>query len=218
MIVTCPSCGTQYDVPDSAIPPEGRQVRCAACGTAWNTGGAGAPEIPASIEPQGSVPDAPSEDEGGEDAFAATPPFVSRRRPWRWIAAILLVALLIAGVAAGGFYLFGGDMRDRLLGGQSAPSPLVIELLREPERRAMTSGNELFVMGGRIRNPTLTALPVPDIQAELRDRRGKAVYSWRISAPVATLPAGRAVEFNSAEIDVPRGADAINLRFVDRAL
>ena len=35
MILTCPSCGTQYVVKDGAIPPTGRQVRCKACGHSW---------------------------------------------------------------------------------------------------------------------------------------------------------------------------------------
>jgi predicted Zn finger-like uncharacterized protein len=36
MILTCPSCGTQYVVKDGAIPPAGRQVRCAACKHSWH--------------------------------------------------------------------------------------------------------------------------------------------------------------------------------------
>jgi predicted Zn finger-like uncharacterized protein len=48
MILTCPSCGTQYVVKDGAIPPEGRQVRCAACKHSWhqNPEEASAPEPP----------------------------------------------------------------------------------------------------------------------------------------------------------------------------
>jgi predicted Zn finger-like uncharacterized protein len=36
MILTCPNCGTQYVVKDGAVPPEGRQVRCAACKHSWH--------------------------------------------------------------------------------------------------------------------------------------------------------------------------------------
>src|SRR4029079_12333386 len=36
MILTCPSCGTQYVVKDGAIPAQGRQVRCAACKHSWH--------------------------------------------------------------------------------------------------------------------------------------------------------------------------------------
>jgi predicted Zn finger-like uncharacterized protein len=35
MILTCPSCGTQYVVKDGAIPEGGRQVRCKACQHSW---------------------------------------------------------------------------------------------------------------------------------------------------------------------------------------
>jgi predicted Zn finger-like uncharacterized protein len=46
MILTCPNCGTQYVVKDGAIPPEGRQVRCAACKHSWHQD----PELAASGE------------------------------------------------------------------------------------------------------------------------------------------------------------------------
>lgn len=36
MILTCPSCGTQYALKEGAIPANGRKVRCAACGTSWH--------------------------------------------------------------------------------------------------------------------------------------------------------------------------------------
>src|SRR5438270_7543134 len=48
MILTCPNCGTQYVVKDDAIPPEGRQVRCAACKHSWHQNpesGATEPEL-----------------------------------------------------------------------------------------------------------------------------------------------------------------------------
>lgn len=50
MVLTCPACGTQYVVKDGAIPPQGRQVRCAACKHSWHQD----PE-PAAFEDEGQT-------------------------------------------------------------------------------------------------------------------------------------------------------------------
>jgi predicted Zn finger-like uncharacterized protein len=47
MILTCPNCETQYVVKDGAIPPQGRQVRCASCKHSWHQG----PELESSDDP-----------------------------------------------------------------------------------------------------------------------------------------------------------------------
>ena len=64
MILTCPACGTQYVVKDGAIPPAGRQVRCAACKHSWHQD----PDA-ASDEPE-----ATQEDELPPPEPAAAPP------------------------------------------------------------------------------------------------------------------------------------------------
>jgi predicted Zn finger-like uncharacterized protein len=46
MILTCPNCATQYVVKDGAIPPQGRQVRCASCKHSWHQDA----EVPAELE------------------------------------------------------------------------------------------------------------------------------------------------------------------------
>ncbi len=78
MILTCPSCGTQYTVKDGAVPPQGRQVRCASCKHSWHQNPDPTDEMPgsghddeqsiaeAAVMPQSSGPAAE------ERAFAAS--------------------------------------------------------------------------------------------------------------------------------------------------
>ena len=49
MLLTCPNCGTQYVVKDGAIPPQGRQVRCASCKHSWH-------QDPEHVEPADEAP------------------------------------------------------------------------------------------------------------------------------------------------------------------
>jgi predicted Zn finger-like uncharacterized protein len=67
MILTCPSCGTQYVVKDGAIPASGRQVRCKACGHSWRA----VPETASADEPLEQPSEAPvPQDPVAEEAIA----------------------------------------------------------------------------------------------------------------------------------------------------
>lgn len=69
MILTCPSCGTQYAVKDGAIPEGGRKVRCASCGHSWHQdpepGTAQAMDENAQEAPEETLPDAAGEGPAG---------------------------------------------------------------------------------------------------------------------------------------------------------
>jgi predicted Zn finger-like uncharacterized protein len=287
MILTCPSCGTQYVVKDGAIPPEGRQVRCAACKHSWNqdpdaqaapqgpdTGPAEA-ELPAEdraqtaevenseneslaeatlIEPRSgpeaeqrayeealveSDATAPPVDEdstaaveGAESDQAAAPqedwkeppdaepapdmfsPFAADgevepkgRSP---IATIAIIALIVI-VAAALFWFFApADLKARLGLAAAGATPLQL-VTTHMDRQPLESGNELLTVTGRVINPSAKEQDVPPIQAQLKDRAGKVVYSWTIQPPARSLAAGASASFNSAEVNVPPGGDELTI-------
>ncbi len=75
MILTCPSCGTQYVVKDDAIPPQGRQVRCAACKHSWHQdpeGEATALEETPVLEAADAAEPEPQPEDEGESLAEAT--------------------------------------------------------------------------------------------------------------------------------------------------
>lgn len=240
MILICPACKTRYLVPDSAIGASGRQVRCAACKHSWHLeppplalnvelplplpveppkpplppiAHSYAPPLPPSLAKSLSE-DIPTKHED-IDAFAHQPPFRPRKNPTRrWTIAALCAALVLLG-GVGAVLYFGTPSLAAQLGLPvgTVDIPLLLEVPRRPERRTLESGNELFAVSGRIINPTSQSQRIPDILAELRDAQGRVVYSWTITPPRRTLGPRATADFNSAEVDVPKGARELNLSF-----
>ncbi|MBV9402386.1 MAG: zinc-ribbon domain-containing protein [Candidatus Eremiobacteraeota bacterium] len=233
MILSCPACKTRYVVPDSAIGPTGRQVRCASCRHSWHQPPPSfeaapptpppppAPPLPVPPPPPRSKPRASAADLIGtapppqdRDAFVPEPPFRPRRNPTKmWTLLALLAAVLMlaatAAIAWFGMPQFGGSFA---IIGTAAGSPLRIENERV-ERDALGSGNELLTVTGQIVNPTDHVQPVPQIRAELQDAGGHTVYSWAISPPVSELQPRQSATFNSAEVDLPKDAKRVHLDF-----
>jgi hypothetical protein len=144
------------------------------------------------------------------DRYAAEQHVERRRRGYGFwtIAGIVLAVVILAAAAAAVRFGVPG-----LEGRSAAQQSGSLNLEYSAERRAMASGNELLTVTGTIENPSDEELPVPPIQAELRDAQGRIVYAWQISPPVAVLPPRQSVSFNSAEVDVPRGARDLSLGF-----
>ena len=89
MILTCPNCATKFRVPDSALGPGGRRVRCSACGHLWFAETGATVEVPASDEAAAAPPDeerAAAPPEAGDEipaADVAEDDFYARRQAQR---------------------------------------------------------------------------------------------------------------------------------------
>ena len=314
MILTCPSCGTQYVVKDGAIPPGGRQVRCASCKHSWHqdpeevaeTEVEPAPADEGFVEPEeaqveepsieeGSVEEAPQADddeslaeatlieprsgpeaeerayeeaaladeeqeepevapeadevpgstyqnsqfditkreesppstdsdwqeppepEPQEDEFAPFPAqdevAPKRRSP---ILTIALIVLLIVAIAAAFWFLAPPEFKAKIGLGGTGMSPLAL-VTTHMDRQRLESGNELLTVTGRVINPTTKEQRVPPLQAQLKTKAGKIVYSWVIPPPAPSLPAGASAPFNSAEVSVPPGGDELTITLDSQA-
>jgi len=302
MILTCPSCGTQYVVKDGAIPPEGRQVRCAACKHSWHqdpdglaadeqepeaaaSGEQPSPEEqasePSSAEPIAPEPEAEESDEGfaeaalieprsgpeaeerayeeavieeqaaapeqqaevpPESAYANAPFDIGRREPevagdWQEppvaearddefspfpaadevepkrrsaLLPILILVLVVIALAAAFWFLAPADLKTKLGIAAAGATPLAL-VTTHMDRQRLESGNELLTVTGRVINPTGKDQSVPPLQAQLKTRAGKVVYSWTIAPPARSLPAGASASFNSAEVNVPPGGEELTI-------
>jgi len=213
MQLTCPNCAASYDVPDHAIGPAGRKIRCRACDTSWHQPPLRTetpPAPPAAIVPPPPIAAAPVPASQPATAEADTDVVPRPRRRWLLPA---LVVLVVALGAAAALVAFGPQQVASQLGLAAGRVPLGIEITRQPDWRQIGGDTQLFAVSGRIWNPTNTEQAVPDIRAELKDRQGRRVYSWTITRPVARLAPGQAATFDGAAVDVPPASANVSVSF-----
>jgi predicted Zn finger-like uncharacterized protein len=223
MILECSQCGSRYEVPDAAIGPDGRTVRCANCKHSWFQSAApleltaqapapvaAAPEpepapapLPRSLAPE---PDAP-----GYDPFDEPAPPPRNGLRWTIAALVALVSVLLGGAAL--LYWKAPQVLTQLglpIGGASTP---LVFSDKNVALQARADGSKLFIVSGKVLNPTGSSQHVPDIRIRLIDAQGGEVYSWRITPTTRTLDSQASFDFNGAKVDVPSGAKTVQLSF-----
>jgi hypothetical protein len=153
----------------------------------------------------------PPQPEATDDEFSPFPTAdettARRRSP---AATILIVLIAVAALAAAFYFLVPADLKARIGLGSGVGSQLAL-VTTHMDRQRLESGNELLTVTGRVINPTGREQSVPPLQAQLRSKAGKVVYSWTIAPPARSLAPGASASFNSAEVNVPPGGDELTI-------
>lgn len=172
------------------------------------------PPIARPLPPRDMPPPEPVRAEPSAEAPVAQLPARPRRNPARlWTAGAIAAAIAMLAVIGLLLYVGAPTIASRFgVPITKQGTPLRFDN-KSIDRRELASGSELFAVSGQVVNPTDERQRVPDIRAELRDAQGRLVYSWTIAPQQRWLGPRKAIDFNSAQLDVPRDSKMLELSF-----
>ena len=231
MIVSCPSCATEYDLPRSAAT-DATLMRCGACGHGWIE--AHATEV-SDLVPMNA--DAAQQAVQGEDdndarvmaearkiaraarmaeqkARAARERRMAQLRGW-------------AGLAAGICLVLGGMVTfpERIVQAAPAVSKLYeiagktvniygLSISGVEQQYMIVSGQPVLALRGQIANITAEDRRVPPLRFVLKDANGAELHAWTLhSTGKGPIGAGAVSSFVTRLAAPPEGVDSVEIRF-----
>jgi len=243
MILSCPSCRTRYVVPDSAVGPTGRKVRCAHCRFSWfqdaadpapptveqraRTAAVNAARGVAAAEPEpvqaeaaphaepqrAHVEPEPAYAQPEPEWTAEAEPANPRRNPARMWTLLAILFALLALGAVALNHFVGFPELATRMGVATSAAEPPLAISGTATPEQLPTNKVLLTVNGQIRNLTNEVQRVPQIRADVLDQGGRSIYSWAIAPPVAQLQPRETITFNSASADVPPGGRNLSLSF-----
>lgn len=150
MIVQCQACGTKYRFDPSLLRSQGTKVRCSRCGFTWTLY---PDEV---IPPRGQV----------------------RSSKKRWAILIVAMVLLLLGLLGYPYREELFQRLDPLWNSLRENLPVFkpqVQFLRLIGYRLQVEGQEVFVVEGRVFNPTRRSLRRVKVEVRLLDAEGKVL-------------------------------------------
>ena len=236
MIVTCPSCQTQYRLDAASFGPKGRSVRCANCGNRWRCFAA-SPALaataptPARHQPVATLVAPPvvvaaAVDGGGDSRRiplgAPPPPAPREARSGRgdvvgWLLAALLAMLLVAAIVG----------RNEIVAALPAALPvyqrlgLPVTLRLGLEFRALASERRdegdrgALIVTGEVHNVSGQERQVPQLRVALLDEGRQEIDAGSFDAPQKVLPPGGSTRFEIRLPNPPATARNFHISFAE---
>lgn len=212
MILTCPSCETQYFADDATIGDSGRSVKCAACGHSWHVHGNGGIDEGVTLAAAG----------GAHEVYRERVR-ERRKRKSRFAASM---AWFITGIAFSALIASTLIFRYNIvrLWPQSAEAykALGLEVNRfgldfnmiEP-MRTFDGTTPVLTVTGTVLNISSITQPGADVRISLRDENGLEVGV--LTAPMSpwSLAPGGEARFEARMQNPPVAAFDLELSFVD---
>lgn len=219
MILTCPSCETQYFADDSTIGDSGRTVKCAACGHSWF--------VPGRLTAQNDTYTSEETEEiqaamGAHEAYRRN--VTERRRRKSRMAAILSW-----GVSAALFFAVGAGtilMRNDIvkMWPQSASAYSVIgfdvnqfglDFKDTNYRRVFDDTTPILNVSGQVVNVSNSSQQSPDVRVGLRDDSGREIAHILTKIEPGTIEAGSEGKFLAILENPPVDTFDLEISFVE---
>lgn len=235
MLIVCPSCETRYTTEDSSFGPEGRRVRCAACGHSWT---AKAPEdgdqalaestglSRAQVERLRQAASAHAQAPAGPHAASRAREQARRASERRMAAGLAWVAVFIVfSIGFGSAFAFRNDLAAawpqsasvfRLLGADVNRFGLSLEGVTA--KRSFDGTTPVLTVRGALVNDTRRPRPAPAIEVILRDEGEKTIRVWRKALKVETVESGAQVEFSTRIVSPPPETFALTVTLAPRGV
>lgn len=202
MILQCEACNARFLLPDAAVPPEGRRVRCGKCKHEWHVASAQPQPVAAPAAPAPATPDIDAlMREGKVEAPAPKKEESPVLKPIGRSAPVLPVAVpgwMMASAVAMMLLLIGFSLvlfKPEWLGYYPSTDLSVTEVtLRKGEKDA-------YVLSGRIVNKSDYVAPVPQLHIKLVDEKGVVVKEWTHTSRKYLLQPRQHVEFVMENLD-----------------
>jgi predicted Zn finger-like uncharacterized protein len=221
MIISCPSCNAQYDLPEGAIGPKGRRVKCTSCSYTWLQAPAGEEsfEIIQEQITENFTTESKSKETTPPRAKVTQAVPVVKDVSARWIAGISFATSLLLIVLSILFLLF---TRQGMTAswpplalfyqalGVEVPVPGAELQLADIESKMMEDGT-LWIKG-KIQNNTKTDQVLAGLLIRVDGAKGW-LKDWPVDLNNKVFRPKEEIPFEYRLQDVPTGVENVTIRF-----